>query len=65
MVSLRVGNGTAIEVKNGTVKLNGPVVILEDNNAKDTNAKVVVAYCLKQGETLRRIGEEAKYVVEF
>lgn len=59
MASLRLNQGTMLEVKGGKVSTDGPVVLLTDD--KD---QIVVAYHLKQGETLRRI-EGGKYVVEF
>ena len=62
MASLKLQAGTPVEVKKGMVDINGPCVAIYEVD-KTGNPKLVKAYHLLPGETVRRT-EGDDYVVE-
>lgn len=56
-MKLSIGSGTLIEGK--TIEFSGNVVILRGHKGKvGDNAPLLLAYCLREGETLRKVGDD-------
>jgi hypothetical protein len=63
-LKLTIGETSVFEEKQGFVKIEGSCVCLMDAGEWIGGARLVVAYCLKPGEKVRRISEE-EYAVEY
>lgn len=62
-MKLTIGETSVFEVKKGFVTVGGPCVVFVEK--KESMAEqLVVAYCLKPGDKVRRISEE-EYAVEY
>ncbi len=63
-MKLTIGETSVFEVKKGYVDINGAIVFLRDIQVGHGYNPIVVAYCLKPGDKVRRISEE-EYAVEY
>ena len=63
MASLKIKSGSPVEVKKGLVELTGQCVALYEIG-KNNEERMVLAYCLSPGETVKRVKED-DYIVEF
>lgn len=66
-MKLTIKQGTAVEVENGYVEMDGPTVTLMAllyKGTKDERRELVVAYHMLPGETVRRI-KEGEYEVQY
>jgi hypothetical protein len=63
MASLTIKTGTKHEVKKGLVELEGPCVVLREIG-KNLEERMVFAYHLNPGETVRREDGD-DYIVEY
>ena len=63
MASLKIKTGTPVKVNKGLVEINGPCVVLSEID-KNEEERMVLAYCLIPGETVKRV-EGDDYIVEF
>jgi hypothetical protein len=62
-LKLKINESSVIEVESGIVSVEGGCAVLREL-AEQGFMPIVVAYCLKPGEKLRRISEE-EYAVEY
>lgn len=64
MVSLKIKNGTKVEVEKGYVDMSGPAVCLWEVVGPKREKDLVASYHLNPGENVRRTAE-GEYLVEF
>ena len=63
-MKLTIGETSVFEVPEGIVDVDGSCVALREIVTKYSFRPLVVAYCLKPGDKVRRISEE-EYAVEY
>ena len=59
-----IREGSVFEVEKGYVDIEGSCVTLREDAGDTGFAKIVVSYCLKPGDKVRRISE-GEYAVEY
>jgi hypothetical protein len=62
-LKLTIGETSVFEVKKGGVEIVGSCVVLNEST-ENLAQRLVVAYCLKPGDKVRRISE-GEYAVEY
>ena len=62
-MKLTIGETSVFEVPKGIVEIDGGCAVLREIKS-NMSERMVVAYCLKPGDKVRRISEE-EYAVEY